>query len=954
MVERSNERPAFTRRTHGSERRGVFPVPNVNVISQLTQSREDKARLLRMAQERLRARQAEVEASSDLGNKSLPAYAHKQELLSNIDAYKAVIVGGATGSGKSTQLPQYLFEAGYDMTIALVPRRVIADGLGERIRVELEDQITGLNSRELVGIVHGERTERHEANKILVMTPNTFIKMEPELRERYAEKKLAVIADEIHEANLFTEIATGAAAISVRDNNNWRLIAASATHNADSLRHSFEKLNNGFVPSIEIEGRPFNVDLRETPNQTPMQVYTGYGKDHEKAMIFTSGKREIDHIIDETIRELETQEPGSSKKVVFRKLHGELTEVELAHIDDPVPEGFRLVVVSSPAGMSGITIPGVTMVITDGTINRSELDDDGAAGLKRFYLSKAGIIQQIGRAGRDVPGGVGYLAMPITVRDDQILRRGGQLEARQMYFKSFEERDEHEPPEIYNSNLSSVVLSVAALDRRFNAINEYIPHPVEASEIIKSEETLARLGALDDDDRVTDIGLSMERFPVIPELARGLHEASLSGRGLQHMARAAFIAAAIDAGGLQNYQDKDRTEWKSFIRPSTSDDFIAQLDIMTAVEETARAEKPLNLFAEEFALHAKRIERARKAARKILGVLHIRPENIIVTPPLPNEETQLRSDFTAGMIDLVYEEIGKVPRSRKTLYRNIHGQTNSTTRTLSDRSVATPRPGQYVAGIPRWYETQSKHAQEFIRHDIIDHALFVNPDVVGTYAQQNGLLKGEHAFSRIEGDQGFEYEQPMFGSIPFGEPVRSSPRERTPEPTRKSMLNRALEKPGEAQLAARKIAEELTRYQERTPAALLQVYRKSDAPEDITKETIKQLLYEFTASTRSVRAVDDQLSEYLYSANVSINKFYDDEARLKLMEMSPDIIRVGKVEFRVFYDQGQPYVTTRNKQQVLGINQPVYLPDGREVLWQRESSAKAGGTRRVSFGSLEV
>ncbi len=947
MTERYNGKTPYSRR-HGSDRRGVFPVPNLNFAYAQEQSRRDKERLIQLVKERAATRAEIKELETGLGNKDLPVYKHKQELVQTIEAYKAVIVGGATGSGKSTQLPQYLYEAGYDMTIALVPRRVIADGLGERIRDELGSQINDLNPQDVVGIVHGERTERHVDNKIMVMTPNTFIKMESELRERFDGKKLAIIADEIHEANLFTEIATGVAAMSVAHNDSWRLIAASATHNAETLKVPFEAINNGHVPSVEIEGRPFNVELHESPEYNSMQAYTQYGRDHEKAMIFTSGKREIDHIIDQTISELEAHEQGSSRFVVFRKLHGDLTEIELSHIDDPIPPDHRLVVVSSPAGMSGITIPGVTLVVTDGTINRSLLDDDGAAGLKRFYLSKAGIIQQIGRAGRDVPGGIGILAQPTTVIDDLIMRRGGRVDVRQMEFRSFSEREEHEPPEIYNSNLSRVVLSVAALDRRFGDINHYIPHPVEPSEIIKAEDSLARLGALDDDDRATVTGISMDAFPVIPELARGLHEASRPGRGIQHMARAALIAAAVDTGGLQDFRIKDRDEWKQLLRSTTNDDFLAQLDIMVALEETARTEvKPLYDFIDTFALNGKRVERARKVARKILGALNIHLDNLIITSPLPDEESALRRDFTSGMIDLVYEDIGTAPRSRKTLYRNIHGDETSTTRTVSDRSTAKMKRGSFIAGIPRWYETQIKSSKDFIRHDVVDHVLLVEPEVVGEYARQNELLQGSLAFSRIEGDQAVEYEQLKFGTIPVGEPIRSVWREQIPESTRKLLVRQALERPGEVQRAMRSIADELEWYAKRTLPEVLAAYKKHDAPEDLTKSHIRDLVEQYAKVTRSLHEIDQRLSRYLYSTNLSITKYFNDEDRIVLQEQSPDTLLIGGAETRLHYDQGVPYVTSLTRQQRIHQQGPVHLADGREVLLQ--VAHRQGGVRRVSI-----
>ena len=944
MTERVNGEAAFTRRTHGSSRRGVFPVPATSISSRQEQSRGDKARLIELMRQRNAERVATLE--SDLGNKELPAYKHKQEILANIESYKAIILGGATGSGKSTQLPQYLYEAGYDMTIMLVPRRVIADGLGDRIREELTGQIEGFNAEETVGIVHGERTERHDNNKILVMTPNTFIKMEQDLRVNYGDKKLAIVADEIHEANLFTEIATGAAAMSVREHENWRLVAASATHNADTLQKPFQKLNNdAYVPEIMIEGRPFDIEIKEEPTLTPMEVYASVGHVHEKAMIFTSGKREIDHIIEETKYALDKNKPGSSEKVVFRKLHGELSEYELSHVDDPIPPDSRLVIVSSPAGMSGITIPGVTLVISDGTINRQELDEDGVPGLKRDQLAKSEVIQQAGRAGRDVPGGIAYIAKPTAIIDDILRQRGETVEVSQMEFLEFANRKEHAPPEIYSTNLSRVVLSTARLNYRFSEINAFIPHPVKSSEIIKAEEALSRLGALDDEDKITTVGKFMDQFPISPELSRGLFEVRKRDGTQQQLARAAFIAAALNEGGLQDFSEKDKIEWKKLLRNSTSNDYIAQLDIMTALEEVTASEKPIFDFVDTYDLSPKRVERAQKGARKMLQLLNMSIENIIVTAPTGAEEKELLDDFTSGLIDQIYREAGTA--YRKKLYRNIHGDAESKRRSLSDRSVTIAKSGELIGGTARWYEKWNKREKTSQRYDIVELTIPVDPAVVGRYALEGKLLAGKAVDPRIDGDRVVEREQRMFGSIPVGEPVATGTREYISKEAQELLVERVLQAPGEAQLALREIADELALYRQRTPESTLNKLKKTDAPKDITKPFIKELIERYARTTRDGREIDLRLRHYLYSQNVAIDRYFDDVALVELQERSPDSIIIGGEETRVLYDNAQPYVTGLLKRQLSQINGPIYLPDGREVLKQRPLNG--GGTERVSF-----
>lgn len=946
MAERLNGRSPYTRRTYGSERRGSTPVPAYSLVERQKQSQEDKARLQRLIREQSE-RLVETPERPSLGNRELPAFKHKAELVGTIESHKATVVGGETGSGKSTQLPQYLYEAGYDMTVMLVPRRVIADGLGDRVREELSSQIEGFNAEEEVGIIHGERVERHDNNKIVVMTPNTFIKMQTELSETHGDKKVAIVADEIHEANLYTEIAVGVAALSVQQNDNWRLVAASATHNADTLEAPFQKLNNGFVPKVEIEGRPFNVELREEPELTPMQAYARDGHEHTKAMIFTSGKEEISHIIEQTRNELESQQRGSSNDVVFRILHGELTEIELSHIDDPIPEGQRLVVVSSPAGMSGITIPGVTYVVTDGTINRSELDEDKADGLRRHTLSKAGVTQQIGRAGRDVPGGIGVLCAPVVVKKRGAARDENSSLAPNT-FTPFNEREAHEPPEIYSTNLERIVLSVATLGYNFSELNEYIPHPVQQIDIVNAEEALARIGALDDENKVTSVGAKMNEYPIMPELARGLVEAGHS-RTLQHMVRAAFIAAAIDVGGIQDYrasEDAQKTR-RQIIRHTSEDDLIVQLDLMTKLYERTDENWDGHDFIERHGLHKKRVERVRKTTRKILNKMGIHPQNVIVTPPLPDEENLLRDDFTAGFIDQIYQDLGRGTRSKQRLYRNIHGSELSPERTIDNRSLSKIGRGALVAGMKRWFEKGQQKDGTPIKHDVIANVFPVKPEVVGRYAEQNGLVQGKSRSPMMSGDRAQDYMQGMFGTIEVGIPEEYEPT-RTLSPEAQALLREyVLSRPGKVQQALRRLADELKGYSDRTPPEVLEQLRRTQAPSDLTQEAVTSMIERAVQEVTTGHEVEERLREYSYSSNISLAQYYDTESVRLMNEMSPLTLDIAGNQTRLRYEAGQPYVTGMTKRTLHRIASPVYLDDGREVLYQRTVDGKK---EWVSFG----
>lgn len=708
MGERFQNGPFNKQPRHGSDQRGVRTVP---AFDRLRQSDRDKRELRELLQRRFEAQRRELYG---IGNRELPAYKHKSEIVDVVENYKASILGGETGSGKSTQVPQFLYEAGYDKIYVMVPRRVIADGLYDRLREEMAAHIPEDQLDTAIGVMHGERSDTHADNRIVIMTPNTFVRAGNDIEAQYADKKVAVIADEMHEANVYTEIAAGVGLKAVEQHDNWRFIAMSATQNEAVLQRPLSQVNQGIVPSVHIEGRPFELEWEENPDDFVWDVYTRECVQVDKTMIFTSGKAEIDHVIEQNRNALEAQEVGSSQRVIFRKLHGELTEREIAHINDPIPDGYRLIIVSSPAGMSGITIPGVTCVISDGTINRSELDEDDVSGLRRNYLSKAGIIQQFGRAGRDVPGGRGFLACPTMIEEDKIRAKGHTVEEEAMPYQAFEEREEFEPPEIYSANLSEIVLSVANLGLRFADINAYLPHKVAQSEIIKAEENLLRLGALDSDGKITQVGQEMSKFPIRPELSRGLVEAVRRKRPLLHMARLALITSAVGAGGVQDYRFKDEQPgWKRLIRPTTTDDMIAQLDILTAsiggeddvcILADADFDYEAAQFIRDNELSYKKLKQTQKVARKILRSFGMRPSNIVHGVTSPDEEELLRDDIATGMLDFVYERQGDKPdRYGKTHYKNIHASSEELkTRVLSGRSITQPPP-KLLIGFPRWF-----------------------------------------------------------------------------------------------------------------------------------------------------------------------------------------------------------------------------------------------------------
>jgi HrpA-like RNA helicase len=943
MAERFSGNVPYPQRgnnSHGSSRRGLVAHKSRSFLeTQQNQSLADKQKQIEKFKQRREEQLLMQPRQIDLGNTELAAYKKKHEFQESVRDNKVSIITGATGTGKSTQGVQFLIESGYDHVYALVPRKIIADNLGDRLRDELSEHF-GDDAANMVDIIHSERSERSDNSVATVMTPQTFLRMEKDIRKKYADKNIVVFNDEIHEQDLHTEIALASSALAVGDNEGWRLVLASATMDEEFVQATYKGLNEEkTVPVVKIEGRPYSVTTSERPDISAMEAYVEIGEDHDKMMVFTRGEKELDHFIKETNRLLEEQEKGSSQNVVFRKLIGSLTTNARRHVfTDPVPEGSRLAIVSTPAGMSGITFPGCTAVIADGTVNRKKLDQYGVEGLPSDYATQAEITQMFGRAARDVPGGVGMLVKPITVMDDVMAARGFDIDTPEMEFMPLSTRRKYPLAQIYDSNLSRVALEVAGLGKRLTDLDPYLMNKVELPDILKAELNLAHLGALERGHEITKLGKLMDAYPIMPELSRGLVEAS-EGRTQIHMARAALIAIAIDAGGLQDYRQKEGREWEQFVRPTSKDDFMAQLDIMTALQGTTNWEK----FAEDYNLQPNKVEKVTKAVGKVFKILGIRPDNMVYTPPKPEEENQLRDDFTPGMIDLIYEKTTK--RRKVQQYVHILGNEGSTQREISDRSVAAEETHDYIAGFPRYYTSRTRQGEQL--HEIIDRTLIVKPEVIARYAVKiPSLLDAEPLMPRLDGGRVVEQEQMKFGSINIGEPVPST-HDIIPETSRKLLETRVLQKPGIAQQALREIAEELSWFENAIPKEELEKLKNPDAPSPITEETIREVIYEKTAFTRDMYAVDEHLISYIYSTNISIQKYYDQDILDVLRARSPKSVVIGKEIVDVHYDNGQPYITKVGATQKQAPLTDFFLPDGREILVQRPSVG--GGTERISL-----
>ena len=510
-------------------------------------------------------------------------------------------------------------------------------------------------------------------------------------------------------------------------------------------------VNGGDIPVVEIQGRPHELEYTEEPAMDIVEAYQAYSAGEQKALIFVDGKRSIDDTIYKFKRSLSKDELELTR---FYKLHAKISDrAREAIFSMQLAPGEKAIIVSTSAGQSGITIPGLGLVITSGLTKSPELDKEGAPGLPPRLCTQAEIIQQGGRAGRDVSGGRCILARPLNYN----MPRNTDNELYQ--FSPLEERTPDMPPEIYHSNISRNILAASVLGEDFFALNDYLKNSVSQASIADSYELLHNLGAVDDEYQATDLGRTMDIFPLRPELSRAAAEI-IHSKKLSIQAHTLAIASAIEAGGLADF-DTGHGGWKHHLRGSTDDDFIAQLDLMLASREFFRGTSVDETELRRMSLDPKNVYRAHRQFDKMCRLIGLDPRDIDLSDPTPNDEEELHRIFLAGMPELLYEK--KATIRHRGQYENIWGYDEGIRREISDRSLLSSM-GQsavrLVAGYPRWYIDGYNE-----RHNIVEMGFVTSKDQIRSVL---GHLALQDLSSSIRGGQLIRHGREKLGALQLG------------------------------------------------------------------------------------------------------------------------------------------------------------------------------------------
>lgn len=527
-------------------------------------------------------------------NPNLPITAFRDQIVQTVAEHTVTIITAETGAGKTTQVPQFLMDAGYRVVVTQ-PRRLAARTAAERVAEE-----SGSPLGQLIGYrVSGESVDSPQT-KVLFCTDGLQL-----VRQLTGRKTCDVLViDEFHEWNINIETLVAWVKLQQTEGNSLKVVLMSATPEADRLSSYFDG-----APVIDVPGKLFPVDEKfrhvdEVVSTIELLVNQG-----RNILVFVRGLAQIDGLISDL------SQKGLQQRAEIIPLHGQLDSAEqkkaFRHYDRPK------IVVSTNVAQTSITIDDIDAVVDTGEEMWKEVRS-GVEGLYLHNVSQADCTQRKGRAGRTKPG-VYFLCSDVSP----------------------EERDAYPTAEIQRSRLDQTVLRLAvqgfdALALRFF----HDPEDTNPGALKDAHDALVRLGAFDEAGEVTEMGKQINKLPVDVHFARMIIEA----KKRKVLPEVLSIVACLQVNGIRNKGDKFLgPQWHKLTSEKKSD-LLAELDCFMAALSMNNAE----LSAVD--IHGKRFRQAKEVRARLCDVLKV-PNK----PVADGNRIEVLKACIAGMVDHLYQ-----------------------------------------------------------------------------------------------------------------------------------------------------------------------------------------------------------------------------------------------------------------------------------------------------------
>ncbi|KAK3789393.1 hypothetical protein RRG08_005541 [Elysia crispata] len=523
---------------------------------------------------------------------SLPIFKLKDDLLKAVSDNQILIVIGETGSGKTTQITQYLAEAGYTTRGKIgctQPRRVAAMSVAKRVSEEF-----GCRLGQEVGYTIRFEDCTSTETKIKYMTDGML------LRECLIDGDLlqysVIMLDEAHERTIHTDVLFGLLKQAVKKRPDLKLIVTSATLDAVKFSQYFYE-----APIFTIPGRTYPVailyskeaetDYLDASLITVMQIHLT--EPPGDILLFLTGQEEIDtacEILYERMKALGPEVPELIILPVYSALPSEMQ----TRIFEPAPAGSRKVIIATNIAETSLTIHGIYYVVDPGFVKQNVYNSKtGMDQLIVTPISQAQAKQRAGRAGRTGPGKCYRLYTERAYRDEMLSTN---------------------VPEIQRTNLASTVLSLKAMGINDMLAFDFMDAPPMQT-LISAMEQLHALSALDDEGLLTRLGRRMAEFPLEPMLSKMLIMSV-------HLACSDEILTVVSMLSIQNvfYRPKD----KQAIADSKKAKFHqAEGDHLTllAVYNSWKNNKFSSPWCYENFVQIRTLKRAQDVRKQMLGIM---------------------------------------------------------------------------------------------------------------------------------------------------------------------------------------------------------------------------------------------------------------------------------------------------------------------------------------------
>ena len=401
------------------------------------------------------------------------------------------------GCGKSTQVPQYLLNTGFENICCSQPRRIACISLRKRVAFETHNEF-GTQ----IGYQIRFEKSKSKHTKMLFLTEGLLLRQvstDPMLKNYNV-----IILDEVHERHLSCDFLLGVMKCLIHQRkDDLKVILMSATINIELFSEYF-----GNCPIVKVPGRLYPIEVKYFPipktkfgssektsriDSSPylriLQMIDDKYESKERGdlLVFLSGLSEIN-----SVSELLKQYAQQTHKWIILHLHSTLSIAEQDKVFDIAPEGVRKCILSTNIAETSLTIDGIRFVCDSGKVKEMSYDSNcRMQRLQEFWISIASAEQRKGRAGRTGPG-VCY-------------RMYSEAD-----FKAFKE---HTTPEIRRVPLHSLLLSMISMGlpdaRKFPFLEPPTPQSIE-----ESLRSLKEQSALTDSEELTPMGKMLARLPV--------------------------------------------------------------------------------------------------------------------------------------------------------------------------------------------------------------------------------------------------------------------------------------------------------------------------------------------------------------------------------------------------------------------------------------------------------